>query len=1070
MGLLVRVFLLSLLLVSSLAQLPSQDILALLAFKKGITHDPTGFIADSWNEESIDFNGCPSSWNGIVCNGANVAGVILDNRGISGIADLSVFANLTMLVKLSMADNNFSGSLPANLGDLRSLKYLDVSNNGFSGQLPEGVGKLQSLQNLSLAGNDFSGPLPDSIGGLSSLQSLDLSRNSFSGPLPDFLKSLRSLVSLNLSYNAFTKEIPSGLGMISTLEYVDMSWNQLDGSVDWKFLVESSVIHVDFSGNSLTTANPKELKALAEISETVKYLNLSNNQLSGTLIDGVELSTFGRLKVLDLSNNQLSGDLPGFNYVYDLEVLRLGNNAFTGFVPSGLLKDNTLVLSELDLSANNLSGHINMITSTTLRVLNLSSNAISGNLPLLTGSCTTLDLSSNQFGGNLSVIAKWANDLEYIDLSQNQLTGSFPEVTSQFLRLNYLNLSHNSLTNTIPEIIAQYPKLTVLDLSSNQFSGPILTDLLTSSTLQELYLQNNLLIGAIMFSPSASNRSNLQVLNLSGNRFNGSFPDDLGSLTGLQVLDLSANNFSGTLSPAVTKLISLTSLDISLNHFTGLLPTTLPNTLTFFNASYNDLSGIVPENLRMFPDSSFHPGNSRLEFPGGPPGSGNTPSENFGHKQLKTSIKVAIIAGGIVILLILILLSIICHYKRISRGSGSEKVSDKSAQRKSLPETAGGKGEEAGGGASVVSADDLRASRKGSTSEMITPLNPEEKLAAIGGYSPSKNSRFSWSPESGETYVHESLGKLDVRSPDKLAGELHFLDETITLTPEELSRAPAEVLGRSSHGTSYRATLDNGVFLTVKWLREGVAKPKKEFSKEARKFANIRHPNVVGLRGYYWGPTQHEKLILSDYVSPGSLASFLYDRPGRRGPSLTWAQRLKIAVDVARGLNYLHFDRAIPHGNLKATNILLDGLDLNARVADYCLHRLMTQSGTVEQILDSGVLGYRAPELAASKKPSPSFKSDVYAFGVILLELLTGKCAGDVISGEEGGIDLTDWVRLRVAEGRGSDCFDPVMASDLANSAASKGMKEVLGIALRCIRPISERPGIKSVYEDLSSI
>lgn len=311
---------------------------------------------------------------------------------------------------------------------------------------------------------------------------------------------------------------------------------------------------------------------------------------------------------------------------------------------------------------------------------------------------------------------------------------------------------------------------------------------------------------------------------------------------------------------------------------------------------------------------------------------------------------------------------------------------------------------------------------------------------------------------------------MDVRSPDRLAGELHFLDETITLTPEELSRAPAEVLGRSSHGTSYRATLENGVFLTVKWLREGVARPKKEFAKEAKKFANIRHPNVVGLRGYYWGPTPHEKLILSDYVAPGSLASFLYDRPGRRGPPLTWAQRLKIAVDVARGLNYLHFDRAMPHGNLKATNILLDGLDLNARVADYCLHRLMTQAGVVEQILDLGVLGYRAPELAASKKPSPSFKSDVYAFGVVLLELLTGRCAGDVVSGSEGGVDLTDWVRLRVAEGRGSDCFDAAMASDSENPQAVKGMKEALGIALRCIRPVSERPGIKSVYEDLSSI
>lgn len=130
----------------------------------------------------------------------------------------------------------------------------------------------------------------------------------------------------------------------------------------------------------------------------------------------------------------------------------------------------------------------------------------------------------------------------------------------------------------------------------------------------------------------------------------------------------------------------------------------------------------------------------------------------------------------------------------------------------------------------------------------------------------------------------------------------------------------------------------------------------------------------------------------------------------------------------------------------------------------------MTQPGTVEQVLDAGVLGYRAPELAASKKPSLSFKSDVYAFGVILLELLTGRCAGDVVSGEEGGVDLTDWVRLRVAEGRGSDCFDPTMATEMPNPVTSKGMKEMLGIALRCIRPLSERPGIKSVYEDLSSI
>ncbi|XP_009408555.2 LRR receptor-like serine/threonine-protein kinase GHR1 [Musa acuminata AAA Group] len=1065
MELLKRILLLFLLAIPSSSQLPSPDILALLAFKKGITHDPTGYIMGSWNEESIDFNGCPASWNGIVCNGANVAGIVLDNHGISGHADLSVFANLTVLLKLSMTNNNLSGNLPDNVAVFKSLEYLDISNNAFSGELPSGIGKLRSLQNLTLAGNNFIGPLPDSIGGLASIKSLDLSRNLLSGPLPVALKGLRNLVYLNLSYNAFSRSIPTGLALLSTLESVDLSWNQLDGSVDWNFLMQTTSVHVDFSGNLLTSSS-KELRALSDISETILYLNLSNNRLTGSLIEGVGIANFGNLKVLDLSCNQLYGELPGFNYVYDLEVLRLRNNRFTGFLPSGLLKGDSLVLSELDLSANNLTGHINMITSTTLRILNLSSNALSGELPVVQGSCQVLDLSDNQFKGNLSLIAKWGNDLEYIDLSQNLLMGPIPDVTSQFLLLSYLNFSHNALVETIPEVLVQFPKLTILDLSSNQLSGPILNDLLASSTLQELYLQNNMLFGDIVLSPSFSNNSNLRVLDISGNRFNGSFPENLESLTGLQILDISANNFAGTLPPAVTKLIYLSSLDISLNHFTGSLPSTLPDTLVYFNASFNDLSGTVPDNLRKFPDSSFHPGNSRLEFPSGLPGTANSQPESPSHRPFRTFLKAAIIAACVVVMVILILLAIILHYKRASSRSGSENLSDKKVYTRSLPETTGSKSRDSGGSV-VISADDLIAPHKGSSSEMISP---EEKITAVGGCSPSKNSRFSWSPDSGDIYAQENLGRLDVRSPDRLAGDLHFLDETITLTPEELSRAPAEVLGRSSHGTSYRATLDNGVFLTVKWLREGVAKQKKEFAKEAKKFANIRHPNVVGLRGYYWGPTQHEKLLLSDYVSPGSLASFLYDRAGKKGPPLTWAQRLKVAVDVARGLNYLHFDRATPHGNLKATNILLDGLDLNARVADYCLHRLMTQSGTVEQILDAGVLGYRAPELAASKKPSPSFKSDIYAFGVVLLELLTGRCAGDVISGEEGVVDLTDWVRFRVAEGRGSDCFDPAMAADVENPVASKGMKEMLGIALRCIRPLSERPGIKSVYEDLSSI
>ncbi|KAK7331284.1 hypothetical protein VNO77_25505 [Canavalia gladiata] len=1048
---------------SVMGQLPSQDILTLLEFKKSIKHDPTGYVLNSWNEESIDFNGCPSSWDGVVCNGANVAGVVLDNLGLSADTDISVFSNLTKLLKLSMSNNSISGKLPNNIADFKSLEFLDISNNLFSSSLPLGIGKLGSLQNLSLAGNNFSGPIPDTISDMASIKSLDLSRNSFSGALPESLTKMSSLVSLNLSHNGFTEKIPKGFELISALEKLDLHGNKLDGQLDVAFMLLSSASYVDFSENMLLSSDSKQ-KLLPRISETIKHLNLSHNQLTGSLASGAVEPVFENLKVLDLSYNQLDGELPGFDFAYDLQVLKLSNNRFSGFIPFGLLKGDSLVLTELDLSANNLSGPLSIITSTTLHSLNLSSNGFTGELPLLTGSCAVLDLSNNKFEGNLTRMLKWGN-IEFLDLSGNHLTGAIPEVTPQFLRLNYLNLSHNSLSSFLPKVLTQYPKLSMLDISSNQLDGPLLAGLLTMPTLQELHLENNKISGGINLSTSPG-QSELQILDLSHNQLNGYFPDEFGSLTGLKVLNIAGNNFSGSLPTTIADMSSLDSLDISDNHFTGPLPNNMPKGLINFNASQNYLSGVVPEILRKFPSSSFFPGNTKLHFPNAPPGSTTSPAASSKRKPMNTIVKVIIIVSCVVALFILILLAVFIHYIRISRYP-PEYDTSKDIHRRPQPIISGPVRATERGGALVVSAEDLVTARKGSPSEVITP---DEKIAPVTGFSPSKQSHLSWSPESGDSFTAENLSRLDTRSPDRLIGELHFLDDTITLTPEELSRAPAEVLGRSSHGTSYKATLENGLLLRVKWLREGVAKQRKEFVKETKKFANIRHPNVVGLRGYYWGPTQHEKLILSDYISPGSLASFLYDRPGRKGPPLTWSQRLKIAVDVARGLNYLHFDRAVPHGNLKATNVLLDTADMNARVADYCLHRLMTQAGTIEQILDSGVLGYRAPELAASKKPMPSFKSDVYAFGVILLELLTGRCAGDVISGEEGGVDLTDWVRLRVAEGRGSECFDATLMPEMANPVVEKGMKEVLGIAIRCIRSVSERPGIKTIYEDLSSI
>ncbi|MED6106410.1 LRR receptor-like serine/threonine-protein kinase ghr1 [Stylosanthes scabra] len=1007
-----------------MGQLPSKDILPLLEFKKSIKHDPTGYVLNSWNEESIDFDGCPSSWNGVLCNDSDIVGIVLDNLGLSANANLSVFSTLKRLVKLSMSNNSISGSFPDKIDDLKSLEILDLSNNLFSSSLPFGIGTLAGLRNLSLAGNNFSGQIPDSISGMASMQALDLSRNSFSGTLPPSLTKLTSLVLLNISHNAFTGKIPKGFELIYSLEKIDLHGNKLDGDLDTEFIHFTSASYVDFSDNMLVSSKSQQQKFLVQISESIEHLNLSHNKLTGSLVRGSEQP--------------------------------LSNNRFSGFIPTGLLKGDSSVLTELDLSGNNLSGAMSIITSTTLHFLNLSSNGISGELPLLTGNCEVLDLSNNKLEGNLSRMMKWG-DIKYLDLSRNHLTGPLPQVTPQFLRLNYLNLSHNSLSSLLPRVFTKYPKLKVLDVSSNHLYGVFLADLLAVPTLHELHLEDNMLSGGLNLSSISKVQSDLQILELSHNKLNGHFPDDFGSLIGLKVLNIAANNFSGSVPTTIADMKSLDSLDISDNCFTGPLPINMPEGLKYFNASNNDLSGVVPEDLRKFPGYSFYPGNAGLHFPNGPSGLINKPDESSNRKPIST----IIIVSSLVSLVLLLLIAVVIYYKRVSRSRRGYVGKDISEHAQS--HVAGLGCPKDLGGASVVSVKDHVPPHTEKSAKM------DENMASVSGLSPSKHIQFS-SPGSSDSSTAENIARLYARSPDKLIGELHFLDDTITLTPEELSRAPADVLGRSIHGTSYKATLVNGLLLRVKWLREGVAKQRKAFAKEAKIFANIRHPNVVGLRGYYWGPTQHEKLIITDYIAPGSLASFLHDRQGRKGPPLTWAQRLKVAVDVARGLNYLHFDRAVPHGNLKATNVLLDTADLHARVADYCLHKIMTEAGVIEQILDAGFLGYRAPELAASKKPLPSFKTDVYTFGVILLELLTGRCPGDVISGEEEGVDLPTWVRLRAAKGRVSECFDAALMGEMGSPSVEKGINEVLGIAMRCLTSVSERPDIKSVYEDLSSM
>lgn len=527
-----------------------------------------------------------------------------------------------------------------------------------------------------------------------------------------------------------------------------------------------------------------------------------------------------------------------------------------------------------------MAGPVGSITSANLKKLNLSSNKLTGSLPAMVGHCAIVDLSNNMLSGNLSRIQSWGNYVEVIQLSSNSLTGNFPNQTSQFLRLNSLEISNNLLVGDLPPVLGTYPELKVIDLSLNQLNGALL--------------------------PSLFTLTNLASLNLSGNKFSGSIPlEEIGNITSigsvedlsLVSLDLSKNSLSGHLPPGISKFKNLEYLDLSKNNLDGSIPDDLTDKLNAFNVSFNNFSGLVPENLRRFPESAFHPGNSLLIFPYSPsPPNGIpnlTPREHRSH--MTTAVRIALIAGLVggtaVISLMCILIYCRTHWQEYRGSSSLENGAKKSVAQgsSSISHRSGtNKNVDPSLGSFRFDQDTLSSSQLGSahvagdTSSVVKkPKNlghPESVKYEAGVSSPMSLFSSSNPSPSNNQQLPDNPGMLKVCSPDKLAGDLHLFDSSFLFKAEELFRAPAEAIGKSCHGTLYKATLDTGHILAVKWLREGIVKGRKEFSREVKKLGNIKHPNLVSVQGYYWGPKEHEKLIISNYINAQSLAIHLHGK------------------------------------------------------------------------------------------------------------------------------------------------------------------------------------------------
>ncbi|KAJ6699420.1 LEUCINE-RICH REPEAT RECEPTOR-LIKE PROTEIN KINASE IMK3-RELATED [Salix purpurea] len=660
-----------------------------------------------------------------------------------------------------------------------------------------------------------------------------------------------------------------------------------------------------------------------------------------------------------------------------------------------------------------------------LRKISLHDNVLGGIVPRSLGLLHNLRgvyLFNNRLSGSIPPSIGNCPVLQTLDVSNNSLFGTIPPSLANSTRLYRLNLSFNSLMGSIPVSLTQSPSLIFLALQHNHLSGSIPDTWGRKGNysyhLQFLILDHNLISGTI---PVSINKlALLQEISLSHNQLSGAIPNELGSLSGLQKLDFSNNAFNGSIPSGFSNLTSLVSLNLEGNRLNnqipdgfdrlhnlsvGEIPASLIRlaNLTYFNVSYNNLSGSVPSSFAKKFNSSSFVGNLQLcgysistPCPSPPPVVLPTPTkEEPKRHRRKFSTKDIILIAAGVLLVALLLLCIILLCCLLKKRSASEGKNGKTTMR-GLP-------------------------------------GKSDKTGAVAA------------PE--------------VESGGEMGGKLVHFDGPFVFTADDLLCATAEIMGKSSYGTAYKATLEDGNQVAVKRLREKTTKGQREFETEAAALGKIRHPNLLALRAFYLGP-KGEKLLVFDYMPVGSLASYLH----ARGPEIAvdWPTRMNIAIGVARGLNHLHTQQEIIHGNLTSSSILLDE-QTDAHIAEFGLSRLMTTAANTDVISTAGTLGYRAPEL--SKLKNANTKTDVYSLGVIILELLTGKSPGEPIN----GMDLPQWVASIVKEEWTNEVFDLELMRDA--QTIGDELLNTLKLALHCVDPTpTARPEADEVVQQLEEI
>ncbi|PQQ03445.1 receptor-like kinase TMK4 [Prunus yedoensis var. nudiflora] len=739
-----------------------------------------------------------------------------------------------------------------------------------------------------------------------------------------------------------------------------------------------------------------------DASNRVTSINLASKSLSGSLPSN--LNSLTQLTTLSLQSNSLSGPFPSLANLSALQQIFLDTNNFTS-IPFGCFQGLSS-LQVLSMSQNiNLDPWVfptELIQASSLVTLAAGNVNLYGSLPDIFDSFPNLQnlrLSYNNFSGFLpkSFSGSGIQNL-WLNNQQLGLSGTI-EVLSNMTQLNQVWLHKNQFTGPIPDI-SKCETLFDLQLRDNLLTGIVPATLMSSTALQNVSLDNNKLQGPLPVFGSNVKKATLDGTNsfcqtkpgpcdpqvntllevagalgypiLLAESWEGNNACDGWSFivcdTQGKVITVNFENkhFTGIISPAFANLTSLKNLVLKNNNLTGSIPANLLTLtqLQLLDVSNNNLFGEIPKfpyTVKLITTGNVLIGTTPSSGGGGggtPSGSrsnGTTPNGSPALASGGSSVSPGMIAGIVIAVVIFIVVVL------------------------------------------FVSIKCYASKKHGKFGRVDNPMNgieiaKSDVMSSANGYNGVQSDLHS-----------QSSGDLHVFEGGNVAISIHVLRDVTNNFSED------NILGRGGFGVVYKGELHDGTKIAVKRM-ESVAvgtKGLNEFQAEIAVLTKVRHRHLVALLGYCING--NERLLVYEYMPQGTLTQHLFDWREIGVPPLTWKQRVNNSLDVARGVEYLHSlaQQSFIHRDLKPSNILL-GDDMRAKVADFGLVKNAPDGKYSVETRLAGTFGYLAPEYAATGRVTT--KVDVYAFGVVLMELMSGRKALDDTMPDERS-HLVSWFR-----------------------------------------------------------